>query len=711
MEDKVAVLLLLLFVLSTIGVIKAQSSVEPLFQISNVSRVYGIFLNNYTTYVVGAQEGEIYVWKNSTGYFIGDGTVNKTASFQNLIVIVGERLVNGSKYPTMWIFNESLDRNTSVNINSIPIAVGFLRNFVLLVDVVREGNAQGIYLYAYAESNTKGPSTTYQIVSNVEPGNYGAVFLNYTISPSYTTTYLLTWYQVNGELQVSLTQIGLERNGVITGIPQLVNVTQGIATVISTPDEEILWVNPGHLYFAYGKYNVSGSLNLPNSTQYLNPVDVSVGEGYLCVLFPSTLVKINGQGVTYHNLSGNWSSVVPGPLNSTFLFGHGKVGVYEEDTLNTSKGPSVTQVLYAANGTAYLYGNGEIYTFNMFTGDFTSFQIGNLVGYLLTSDGIEYASMSGNTLNFDLLPYVPYYEASISLRNYSGNWTIELGLVKDEVSGTLLLVLPTNNASYQFKVYPAPGYKPLTGVLTQVNSTLSLNVVPKSFRVVFLETGLNQSSGESWGVQIGSQEFKTNSTFLVVNETIGVHNFTIIPPKYFKYTVNVTTAGLVKVTPTTFSVNLPNGTKLGGISVLVLIKFKEDQFRVNLSENGVKEWSVLINNTRYNLTGNSSVLLYPGTYLVRVLSIPNYSVLPSSVSLEVPQNASVYFNFTRNQNVTRETNQTTGVTKTNSTTTGTSNVTSSGTTPKGIFSSYYSRVVSFVIVLVIAILVAYRLRR
>lgn len=54
----------------------------------------------------------------------------------------------------------------------------------------------------------------------------------------------------------------------------------------------------------------------------------------------------------------------------------------------------------------------------------------------------------------------PGFTASITL-NYPGYWVLELGNVEVNVTGTLVLTLPSGE--YTFTVRPEPGYNVITG--------------------------------------------------------------------------------------------------------------------------------------------------------------------------------------------------------------------------------------------------------
>jgi thermopsin len=144
------------------------------------------------------------------------------------------------------------------------------------------------------------------------------------------------------------------------------------------------------------------------------------------------------------------------------------------------------------------------------------------------------------------------------------NWSITAsssvhGVSTGSAAGTSPIVLELDNGSYNYSVGAVAGDTPtaaggqfvVAGRSLQETVTF-VKIITPTYPVTFTESGL--SSGTSWSVGLGTQQWSSTNTTLDVDETNGTYDFDILPVAGYTSTPNGTISALVSGAPVSVGV-------------------------------------------------------------------------------------------------------------------------------------------------------------
>ena len=217
---------------------------------------------------------------------------------------------------------------------------------------------------------------------------------------------------------------------------------------------------------------------------------------------------------------------------------------------------------------------------------------------------------------------VTFNETGLSLGSM---WYVTLnGTTKNSTSSEIIFAEP--NGTYSFHILPPSGIttSPTSGLVSVRGSNVTESIhftsaIPKTYSVIFSETGL--PPGSSWSVTLNetTQSSTGNITFILTN---GTYLYSIAPvpgysillmPEYNGSSGIITVNGYNLSYPVTFSEVTSNGYLVGSISP--------------------SNVSILINGAVYHaINGQFNISLSPGTYEVKV-SAPGYSAYTTNITI------------------------------------------------------------------------------
>ncbi|BBL46324.1 MULTISPECIES: hypothetical protein [Metallosphaera] len=672
------VLLVALLLFALVPLTSSQALIQNV--IYNVQSVKGVFHSNVTNenYMVGCFQGDVYVWENTSPVLMGQGVIGSAGLEGNYVVIEGYVVVNGTPFLRMWILNVVNNREIEIPISTNYTLVGNVGDYLFL----EYNSSSGSSVTALNMSTGKFVGVSVYLGQ----GKVGVEMLNSTADSAN----LLIWSVNGGIVQVSLEQLFVYSGTLLSGPP---------TALVSSPGK-LIKVHGGLIIEGPQSYIITDSgkvLYVPGLTE----VNSAWIDGNTALILNGSSLVIASSSVSMIPLPSPGQLAIPGPFNVTYVVSGDQTYVVRGSTLVSSITFSASSLLYESQGTAYLLSQG-LEEINLFTGEVSSTPIqGNLVGFVPFQGGILLYTLVNDQV-YVYSASSPGFTASITL-NYPGYWVLELGNVEVNVTGTLVLTLPSGE--YTFTVRPEPGYNVITGEISPTNSTLLLTPVKSLYTLLIVGFG-----APYWSLEIDGH--LVNSTGLVVlSESVGVYGFSVIPPEYYNYTVKVITGqlsqGKVTVTPSSNAVTL-NGRTYRNVSLYVEINFTEERFPLRVESQ--IPFTLNLNGTPYNVTGNSTLYLYPGLYYVKV-SPPNGYNVTYPLKVVVPLNSSLTVSFTKSENVTRNT-----LNLTRTTIPPSSNVSSLGenstTQPAQILtiSSFYVKVITLIIFLAVAIIIGLKVR-
>ncbi|MCG3109817.1 hypothetical protein L3N51_02113 [Metallosphaera sp. J1] len=674
------ILLVTLLVLALVPLTSSQTLVQNV--IYNVQSVDGVFHSNVTgeNYMVGEFQGEIYVWENASPVPLGQGVVRSAGLEGDYVVVEGYVVVNGTPLSRMWILNVLNNGEMEVPLSGNYMLIGNVGDYLLL----SYNESSGIYMTALDMSTGKFLDVSIPLGQGSE---VEAVMVNSTGDSAN----LLVWSSNGGVVQVETEQLFL-----LSG------------TIISSPPETLVSA-PGKVLVIHGGLVVEGSQSyvVTDSGKVLYvPGLTSVAGGWIS----GTAFILNGSSLVVASsttsvilLPSPGQLVIPGPFNVSYVISGDQTYVVRDGAIVSSTTFTATSLLYESEGTAYLLSPGELEEMNLFTGGATETPIQGVVeGFVPLQGGILVYTLVNDAV-YVYLASSPGFTASITL-NYPGYWILELGNVEVNVTGTVSLVLPSQQ--YAFTAQPEPGYNSIRGELSPGNSTLVFTPVKSLYTLLIVGFGVPR-----WSVEIGDSLM--NSTgLLVLSEPVGTYQFRVIPPAYYNYTVKVVAGqlsnGEIKVSPSSSSLEL-NGRTYHNVSLYLEINFTEERFTLHVEVQGLSHVTLDLNGTVYNITGNSTLYLLPGVYFVKAFSPAGYNVT-YPLKVNVPLNTTLTITFIKNMTRPITPPPTSNVTKAPPKQNLTIQPTQTpGISPLGI-SPIYLKVISLLVFIAVAIIIAFRVK-
>ncbi|AWR99116.2 hypothetical protein [Metallosphaera hakonensis] len=700
---KSEILLLLIFMMVVIPITHSQS--PPFYAIPNIQSVNGFFYSNVThdTYVVGSYEGQIYVWMNYTPIPIAQGFVNTSSLQGDYVVIEGYVVINSSQYPRIWIFNTLNEKINTINTNIAYNIVGSLDNVLILT------YNQDKYLYLTGLNLATGKFVTNSFPLNPD-FNAGVLLVNTTGNIAN----LLIWFSNDGALQVNSLQIQSLGSSILQGATQLiVQVNNGLVINVTSNQGEIALTisgSPSYLVMI-GKSTIIKEI--PNLNNYIGTWILG-DTAYL--LNGNSLITVSSN-VNQVSLPGQANLVVPGPFNLSYVWIGNEIVVSTGtsiSSINSSVGFNAQKLLYEDGGTGYITYPGGIAEINLYTGQLQTFPLqGTFRGYAVGPGTIFVLTMSSNQANVFTITLVPSFTAEIFV-NYNGEWTLLLGNVDVNLSGSLTLTLPSQE--YHFVIEIGQGYEPIHGIVSPSNSTFNATPTKSLYTIVVVETGIEQP----WTLVINGTPYNVSGTPFSVMKPVGTYLIRIMAPQYYTFILKSLLgqdisynqgSPVIQVSPSQSSYSL-SGKTFHNVSLVLLVNFSEEKFPLIVRTQGINySWVLDLNGTLFNITGNKTLDLYPGVYYVKVLN-PNGLNFSAPLIVKVPTNTSLTVTFLETKSIGNSTisiSNTTGIETPPNTT---QPISTPPTTSNSLnfVGTFYFKAISLVVLLVVAIAIGYKIK-
>lgn len=392
-------------------------------------------------------------------------------------------------------------------------------------------------------------------------------------------------------------------------------------------------ISPGVDFYTSGYVNYANQWNI--TREPLSYYRMVLGQNLTGGIMDSGPSGINYQAGNYWwNYLGNGTQL----YNDSGLIANGGdfqplvLHVYKITFMQTGLPSGVTWYVIIDNGTMVIQGSGSFISFYEPNG---SYFIQIYSDTYMANQTSGFVIVTGSPQEFRITFYRLYYLNFVETGLPAGyGWSVDVnGVTGTSNSGTIEYL--ATNGSYQYTVSGVNGYHPVsdTGsfIIHGQNATVSIEFLPYTFPVAFMESGL--PSGTTWGIFVDGHKITGTTSTLTANLANGTYGFTVIGVLGYS------------TTDTYGTVHVNNGNST------VQITFQGQEFILTFSEKGLPggtSWSVTIAGQTFKST-NQSIILQgtTGEYNYSVSGSSGYSALQHSGTVTLNSNLSVPVTFTR----------------------------------------------------------------
>lgn len=448
-------------------------------------------------------------------------------------------------------WDDGTDANlTVVNDSAVVAQVRLPGSFS--TGAVYDSSLRQVYATSYSgPSCLKNFWSCYQIQNNVSVVNsttQGVVSTNLTLQLPSQMIYVPSAHEIFAASYAGNLTIFDDRTNRVTKILPLANAVAGLA--YDPLDGNV-----------YASNSFAGGTNVPGDS--VSVVNASTGQ-----LVGSIPVQTEPTGIAYDNTT-NELFVADGATDNVTVIEFSPVYNVTFTETGLPNGTHWGVSLTSRNGTSFSTTGGAL-TLTDPNGTFP-YRVSPVPGFVASSwIGTVQVDGGGVSVSIQFAQYTYSVQVAEAGLPPDTNWSASIAWLV-EYSTSRTITFPEPNGSFTLMVNPVPGYtaSPQGGEVYVVGAPLMRTVEFQLtlYQVAVLENGL--PAGTNWSLTIGGRSYWSDLSWMVLNESIGIYDFTI--PSVagwaaapFAGTLTVRETGTIL--NVTFSKQTPSGPTLLGMT-------------------------------------------------------------------------------------------------------------------------------------------------